>query len=220
MQASIEGRFRGFFAPLLAAAAALAVLVPAHAAEMAPDVLVKNVTQEVIAIVSTDKAIQAGNRAKTIALVEEKVLPHFDFERMTQIAMSANWRKATPEQKKRLTEEFKTLLVRTYASSIQHFSNQRFQYRPLRLKPTDTDVTVSVRVLQSGTEPVTIDYQMEKTPAGWKVWDVVVGGFDYAINYRTQFASTVTRSGIDGLIKELTEKNDALEKTASAKGTK
>ena len=182
-----------------------------------PDVLVKTVTLEVVDIISKDKEIKAGSRSKLIQLIEEKVLPHFNFASMAALAMGQNWNKASPEQKKSLTEEFKTLLVRTYASALSAYSEQKFEFRPLRAKPTDTDVTVQVRVLQPGTQPVPIDYSMEKTAAGWKVYDVMVGGVSLVVNYRTEFANAVRNGGIDGLIKELQGKNKTLDSSATKK---
>jgi phospholipid transport system substrate-binding protein len=204
---------------LLALAAACALAAPARAQDPAtpPDVLVKSVTLEVIELIAKDKEIRSGNRAKLVGLINDKVLPHFNFASMTALAMGQNWNKATPEQKKRLTEEFKTLLVRTYASALAAYSDQRFDFRPLRARPTDTDVTVNVRVLQQGTQPVPIDYSMEKTASGWKVYDVMVGGVSLVANYRTEFANVVRESGIDGLIKSLQTKNRSLEGTAEKK---
>ena len=199
---------------LIAIVLSWALLAPAAAQEAAPDVLVKNVTQEVVELISKDKEIKAGNRAKLVEVIEAKVLPHFNFTAMTALAMGQNWAKATPEQKKRLSEEFKTLLVRTYASALAAYSEQKFDFRPLRAKPTDTDVTVNVRVIQPGAQPVTIDYSMEKTGSGWKVYDVMVGGVSLVANYRTEFANTVRTSGIDALIKDLQTKNRSLEKGA------
>ncbi len=190
-----------------------ALLSPALAQE-APDVLVKNVTTEVVGLITKDKEIQSGNRAKLVSVIEEKVLPHFNFTAMTALAMGQNWNKANPEQKKLLTEQFKTLLVRTYASALAAYSEQKFDFRPLRAKPSDTDVTVNVRVLQPGSQPVTIDYSMEKTAHGWKVYDVMVGGVSLVANYRTEFSNTVRNSGIDGLIKDLQTKNKSLDKGA------
>jgi len=178
--------------------------------DVGPDVLVKNVTLEVVDLIAKDKEIQSGNRAKLIALIDEKVLPHFNFTSMTALAMGQNWNKATPEQRKVLTQEFRTLLVRTYASALAAYSDQKLDFRPLRAKPTDTDVTVNVRVLQQGAQPVPIDYNMEKTSAGWKVYDVMVGGVSLVANYRTEFANVVRESGIDGLIKNLQSKNRTL----------
>lgn len=188
------------------------LLAPALAQDLAPDALVKNVTQEVVGLITKDKEIKAGSRAKLIEVIEAKVLPHFNFNAMTALAMGQNWGKSTPEQKKRLIEEFRTLLVRTYASALAAYSEQKFDFRPLRAKPTDTDVTVNVRVIQSGAQPVTIDYSMEKTGSGWKVYDVMVGGVSLVANYRTEFANTVRNSGIDGLIKDLGTKNRSLDK--------
>ena len=187
-------------------------LAPCLAQDLPPDALVKNVTLEVIELITKDKEIKAGSRAKVVAVIEQKVLPHFNVGAMTALAMGQNWSKANPEQKKRLTEEFKTLLVRTYASALAAYSEQKFDFRPLRAKPTDTDVTVNVRVLQPGTQPVTLDYSMEKTANGWKVYDVMVGGVSLVANYRTEFANMVRASGIDGLIKDLQTKNKSMEK--------
>jgi phospholipid transport system substrate-binding protein len=184
-----------------------AATLPAAGQEMSADALVKTVTLEVIEIISKDKEIKAGSRAKLIQVIEAKVLPHFNFGAMTALAMGQNWAKASPEQKKQLTAEFKTLLVRTYASALAAYSEQKFDFRPLRAKPTDTDVTVNVRVLQPGAQAVPIDYSMEKTASGWKVYDVMVGGVSLVANYRTEFSNTVRASGIDGLIRELEKKN-------------
>jgi phospholipid transport system substrate-binding protein len=187
-------------------------VIPAFAQDVAPDALVKSVTLEVVELIAKDKEIKAGNRTKLVSVIEAKVLPHFNFSSMTALAMGQNWGKASPEQKKQLTEQFKTLLVRTYASALAAYSEQKFDFRPLRAKPTDTDVTVNVRVLQPGGQPVTLDYSMEKTANGWKCYDVMVGGVSLVANYRTEFSNTVRTSGIDGLIKELQKKNASLEK--------
>jgi phospholipid transport system substrate-binding protein len=185
-------------------------LAPAQAQELAPDVLVKNVTTEVLELITKDKEIRSGNRTKLIQVIEAKILPHFNFSSMTALAMGQNWNKTTPEQKKRLVEEFRTLLVRTYASALAAYSEQRFDFRPLRARPTDTDVIVNVRVIQPGAQPVPIDYSMEKTAAGWKVYDVMVGGVSLVANYRTEFNSSVREVGIEGLIKNLQAKNRSL----------
>ena len=203
-----------------ATAAATATFVLSGAAfaqaEMAPDVLVKTVTLEVVDLIQKDKDIQKGDRKKVIALIEAKVLPHFNFQAMTASAVGRNWDKASAEQKARLMDEFKTLLVRTYSSALAAYSNQKFEFRPLRAKPTDTDVTVFVRILQSGDQPVTIDYDMEKRPGGWKVWDVRVGGISLVANYRTEFDNLIRESGVEGLIKALTAKNNAQAQPAVA----
>ena len=192
-----------FLAGLLAAFAV-------HGQE-APDLLVKTVTLEVVELIAKDNDIKSGNRAKLISLVDAKVIPHFNFEAMTQLAMGQSWRKADAAQKSRLVQEFKTLLVRTYASALSAYSDQKFDFRPLRARPTDTDVTVQVRVLQQGAQAVPIDYSMEKTAAGWKVYDVMVGGVSLVANYRTEFNNIVRESGVEGLIKNLDSKNRSLD---------
>jgi phospholipid transport system substrate-binding protein len=197
---------RFLLAPLLA----FALAGPA-AAQDAPDVLVKSVTQEVLGIVKADKDIQSGNTKKTIALVEEKVLPHFNFARMTALAMGPNWRKASPEQQKQLVDQFRTLLVRTYSTALTQYRNQTIDFKPLRMQPADTEVTVRSEVKQSGAEAVGIDYAMEKTAGGWKVYDVSVAGVSLVTTYRDSFASEVRNTGVDGLIKTLADKNRQLE---------
>jgi len=194
----------------LALVAGILVASLAHAQFEAPDVLVKNVTTEVVELIARDKQIRAGDRARLVELIEAKVLPHFNFQSMTVLAMGQSWNKADAAQRKVLIEEFKTLLVRTYASALAAYSEQRLDYRPLRARPTDTDVTVQVRVIQPGAQPVPIDYSMERTGSGWKVYDVMVGGVSLVANYRTEFNGTVRSSGVDGLIKTLQAKNRSL----------
>ena len=203
-------------APLPAGAQAQAQGAQGQPDMMAPDILVKTVTLEVVDIIQKDKDIQKGDRKKVIALIETKVLPHFNFQAMTASAVGRNWDKANAEQKLRLNEEFRTLLVRTYSSALSAYSNQKFDFRPLRAKPADTDVTINVRVLQPGAQPVTIDYDMEKRPNGWKVWDVRVGGISLVANYRTEFDNVVREKGVDGLIKALAAKNRSNEAATAA----
>jgi len=199
-----------------AAVAAVCFSGMAQAQEITPpDVLVKNVTLEVVDIIRKDKDLQ-NDRKKVVALIETKVVPHFNFPSMTASAVGAAWAKATPEQKTRLTDEFRTLMVRTYASSIAAYKDQRFDFRPLRAKPTDTDVTVQVRVLQQGAEPVKLDYDMEKTARGWKVWDVRIADISLTANYRTEFANIMRNSGIDGLVTALHNKNAGLARVEPA----
>jgi phospholipid transport system substrate-binding protein len=199
---------------LFALIAALLVAGTALAQE-APDQLVRMVTLEVVGLITKDKEIQAGNTRKVIELVDAKVLPHFNFASMTALAVGQNWGKATPEQKKRLSEEFRTLLVRTYASALAAYSDQKFDFRPLRAKPTDTDVTVQVRIVQQGAQAVSLDYGMEKTASGWKVYDVMVGGISLVANYRSEFNNQIRDSGIDGLINNLQAKNRGLERASA-----
>lgn len=181
------------------------------AQDQAPDKLVKAITEEVLTLVKQDKDIQAGRSKKVVDLVENKVLPHFNFTHMTQIAVAVNWRRASPDQQKSLVHEFKTLLVRTYSNSISLYRDQEIEFKPLRARPEDTEVTVRSEIKQRGRQPVTLDYEMEKTPAGWKVYDVKVGGVSLITTYREDFASQVREAGIDGLIKTLASKNRQME---------
>jgi phospholipid transport system substrate-binding protein len=181
------------------------------AREVAPDVLVKAVTVEVLAIIREDKDIQAGNPAKVADLVETRILPHFDFTRMTQSAVARNWRMATPEQQEALTSEFKTLLVRTYSAALSDYRNQGIEFRPLRAAPDATEVTVRSTVKQPGGERMTLDYDMEKTPTGWKVYDIKIAGISLVTTYRDTFSTMVRDSGIEGLIKSLWDKNHQSE---------
>ena len=189
----------------------LSLLLPnlagAQTPDTPPDVLVKNVTNEVLAIVRKDKDIQSGNHQKAIDLVETKVLPHFDFTRMTQLSLGRDWRKATPEQQKTLADQFRTLLVRTYSSALNGYKNQVIEFKPFKMKPGDTDVKVQTQISQSGSLPIPLDYYLEKLPQGWKVYDIEVDGISLVINYRESFASEVRRGGIEGLIKTLQAKN-------------
>ena len=177
------------------------------AQDVAPDVLLKTVTSEVLAIIKQDGAIQAGNSAKVAELVETRILPHFDFARMTQIAVARNWRAASPEQQEALTSEFKTLLVRTYSTALSGYRDQVIEYKPLRAAPDATEVTVRSDVQQTGKERMTIDYDMEKMPTGWKVYDIKIAGVSLVTTYRDSFASRVREGGIEGLIKSLSDKN-------------
>ena len=182
-------------------------MAPVCAADVPPDVLAKTTTLDVISIVKQDKDIQAGNTKKVLDLVEAKVLPHFNFNHMTMLAVGKNWRSATPAQQQVLSKEFQTLLVRTYSNSLTNYKNQVIEFKPLRMQPTDTDVTVRTEVIQSGTRPIPIDYSMEKMPNGWKVYDVTVDGVSLVTNYRGSFNTQVRQGGIEGLIKSLVDKN-------------
>ena len=183
----------------------------AWAAEEAPDAMVKRVTEDVLTIVRQDKDIQSGNTQKAIDLVEAKVSPNFNFTHMTAFAMGRDWNTATPEQKKRLTEEFKTLLVRTYSNALTGYRNQTIRYLPSRMQAVDTDGVVKTEVVQPGNKPVQIDYSLEKLGNRWFVYDVVVAGVSLVINYRTTFNQEVQANGIDGLIKMLVNKNKQME---------
>ncbi len=200
------------FAPMLrrlllvVAWLAAIVALPACAQE-APDALVKRVSQEAISIIKTDPKVQAGDQARIRDLIEAKLAPHFDIDRMTALAAGRAYRTATPEQKKRLGEEFKTLLIRTYSTALNQYRDQTLDYKPLRADPNATDVTVRTEVIRPGQTPVEIDYSMTKTPSGWKAYDVIVAGVSLVTNYRDEFTQQVQAGGIDGLIRSLAAKN-------------
>ena len=195
----------------------VAAVAPALAPtqNVSPDVLLNTVTSEVVAIIKQDGNI-LGNPAKVAELVESRILPHFDFARMTQLAMGRNWRLATPEQQKTLIVEFKTLLVRTYSSALSSYRDEAIEYSPLRAAPDATEITVRSSVKQPGRERMSLDYDMEKTPAGWKVYDIKIAGASLITTYRETFAGRVRDGGIEGLIKALSEKNLQALKTASS----
>ena len=176
-------------------------------AQEAPDVLVKRVAEDVLTTIRSDKDLQAGNQAKVKQLIETKLAPHFDFARMTALAVGRNWRNANPEQQPQLTDQFRTLLVRTYSGALTGYRDNTMDYKPLRMNAGDTEVIVRTEVRRPGQAPVQIDYNMTKTPEGWKAYDVVVAGVSLVTNYRDEFSDIVRTSGIDGLIKALDTKN-------------
>lgn len=192
---------------VLAIAMMAAVFSARAAADLAPDALAKSVSDEVIAIIKADKDLQAGNTQKIMQLVEAKVLPHFNFTRMTQLAMGRNWRQASPDQQKTLVNEFSALLVRTYTTAFTQYKDQTITFRPLKLAPTDNDVVVKSQINQPGGQPVAVDYSMEKSDKGWKVYDVKIEGISLVENYRNTFNAEVQKGGVDGLIKTLGQKN-------------
>jgi phospholipid transport system substrate-binding protein len=200
------------FRPYAAARVALALIallglaVTARAQE-APDALVKRVSEEVLQIVKTDPKIQAGDPARIRDLIETKLAPHFDFERMTALAVGRGWRQATPEQRKQLVEQFKTLLVRTYSNAFVQYRNETISYKPFRADPGATDVTVRTEVVRPGQAPVQIDYTLGKNGNEWKAYDVIVGGVSLVTNYRDEFNAQIQSGGVDGLVKALQAKN-------------
>ena len=181
------------------------------AQEDSPDALIKKVTDDVLTIVRQDKDIQSGNTKKAIELVEAKVLPHFNFLHMTALAMGKDWNKASPEQKKQLSEEFKTLLVRTYSNALTGYKDQTVRYKPTKMQSGEADVVVKTEIVQSGNKPIQLDYSMEKLAEGWKVYDVIVAGVSLVTNYRDTFSQEVRANGVDGLIKMVADKNKQLE---------
>jgi phospholipid transport system substrate-binding protein len=202
---------------LIALVFTFAGVSPALAADIAPDAFARSVTDEVLAIIRADKDLQSGNREKLMKLAEAKLLPHFNFPRMTQLAVGRSWRQATPEQQKILIEEFRNLLVRTYTTAFTQYRNETVDYRPARMSPGDTDVVVKSLINRPGGQPIAVDYNMEKSGASWKVYDVKIENVSLVENYRNTFNSEIQRSGVDGLIKVLTDKNRMLASQASAK---
>ena len=183
----------------------------------APDVLVRNTTEEVLTIVRNDKDIKAGKVDRIVDLIEEKVAPHFDFPRMTRLAVGRAWRDATPAQRDALIKEFRTLLVRSYSAAFTAYTGVTVEYRPFRFNPGDTEASVQTLIkLPDGKESIAVDYDMTLTPNSWKVYDVRVAGASLIINYRNLFALDIDRGGIDGLIKSLVNKNSANAKSAPA----
>ena len=184
--------------------------VAAQAADPAktPDVLIKEVSTDVLDAVKADKSIQTGDVQKVGMLVDTKVMPHVNFQRMTASAVGRYWRQATPEQQGKLQAEFKTLLIRTYAGALAQVKDQTVQLKPMRSSPTDTEVVVRTEVRGKG-DPIQLDYRLEKTDAGWKIYDVNVLGVWLVENYRNSFAQEISANGIDGLIAKLVERNKA-----------
>jgi len=187
------------------------------AQEVAPDTLIKNVTNEVLEIVRKDKDIQSGNTRKAVELVEAKVLPYFNFTRMTQLALARDWRKASVTQQKALTEEFRELLVRTYSKALTEYKSQTIDFKPFSLKPGETDARIRTEIRQAGGKPIQLDYYLEKAGANWKVYDIEVSGVSLVTNYRETFASAISKDGIDGLIKVLQDKNKSGEASSVKK---
>lgn len=179
----------------------------AQAGVVAPDVLISETVQDVITIIKQDKDIQAGNQKKILALVDAKVLPHFDFTRMTQLAVGKHWRSATPEQKQALVAEFRGMLVRTYTKAFTVYKDQTVEVKPFKMAPDATETTVKTAINKPGVPPVLVDYQMHKSADGWKAFDVSIEGVSMVFSYRGTFDSQIQKSGVDGLIKTLADKN-------------
>ncbi|GGI53912.1 MlaC/ttg2D family ABC transporter substrate-binding protein [Oxalicibacterium solurbis] len=179
-------------------------------AQEAPDVLVKRISEDVMATAKSDKQIQSGNAQRIQQVVNEKILPHVDFQRMTALATGRYWRSATPEQQAKLTSEFRDLLMYTYSGAISQIRDQKLEYKPLRADPADTEVIVNTQVVQKSAEPIQLSYRLEKTPTGWKIYDVNILGAWLIQSYKGSFASEIGKNGIDGLIKTLSERNQKL----------
>ena len=188
----------------------------ARAQALAPDALVKKTTDEIIAQIRKDKELVSNSR-KLLDLVDAKVLPHFNFTRMTMLAVGRPWRDASAAQREELVKQFRTLLVRTYSTALEQYSNQTIDVKPALLKPEDNETTVRTQINQPGGPPIPMDYRMEKTPQGWKVFDVTVEGVSIVTTYRSSFATEVSKGGIDGLIKTIADQNARMEQRSAAK---
>jgi phospholipid transport system substrate-binding protein len=188
----------------------VALATPAIAAEEAPDELVRRVADDVLKIIQQDRELRAGSQSKMAELIEEKIVPNFDFQRMTRLAVGRSWRQATPEQQQRLVAEFRTLLVRSYSTAYSAYRDIDVEVKPVRLRPSDEDVQVRTLIkVPSGGPTVTVDYSMFKTSSSWKVYDVTVDGISLVTTYRSTFAEQVSKGGIDALIKALADMNAA-----------
>lgn len=192
---------------LAAALGVLAAPVAAMADDPTPDALLRRISDEVIETLRKDKSLQAGDPSRVTALVEEKILPHFDSLRATQMAAGRAWRQATEEQRRRLAHEFRTLLVRTYSGALAGYRDQHIEFMPLRARADEDDVTVRSRIRQAGAEPVGVEYDVARSASGWKVYDVRIAGISLVATYRSAFAEEVRNHGIEGLIATLAAKN-------------
>ncbi len=197
---------RRIFTALSAFALLTALSGFAQAADEAPDAMIRRLSTDVLDSIKADRDVQSGDVRKVVSFVDSKIMPNVNFTRMTAAAVGRNWRQATPEQQKRLQDEFKTLLVRTYAGALSQVSDQSVNVKPLRAAPGDTEVLVRTEVTGRG-DPVQLDYRMEKTPAGWKIYDLNILGIWLVETYRTQFAQEISARGIDGLITTLALRN-------------
>lgn len=191
---------------LLAAVVAVAATI-AWAEPVAPDTLVKNTATEVLDILKKDKDIQNGDMRKVGALAEEKILPHFDFDRMSRMVLGKHWSRASKEQQQQFIKEFRSLLIRTYSSALAKYRNQTIEYKPLRMQPGDTDAQVRTQIVQPGGPALPIDYSLVKANDTWRVYDVKIEGVSLVTTYRGQFSTEVRQSGMDGLIQRLVDKN-------------
>ena len=188
---------------MLAVVMALSAPVFAHADELGPDELVRQLSEDVIDILRNDEALRSGDTSAAVRLIEEAVLPHFNLRRMTMLAVGRDWREATPEQQERLVDAFYGMLVRTYSNALTQYRDQTIEFRPLRTRPDETTVRVQTFFRQPGAQSVSVDYVLERTDEGWKIFDVVVAGVSLVTNYRGTFTQEIRAGGIDGLIRSL-----------------
>jgi len=200
-------KFSSVFLAMMLSASLLSINV-AHA-EVTADELVKQTADDVLATIKNDKEIQAGNQQKIFALAEEKILPNFDFDRVCRMVLGKNWKTATPEQQAAFQKEFRSLLLRTYATALGKYRNQVIEYKPLRAEPDAKNVSVKTQILQPGGQPIAVDYSLVKVDGGWRVYDIVIESVSLVTNYRSQFSNEIRTNGLDSLNKKLAEKNKA-----------
>ena len=181
-----------------------------------PDELVKRTADDVLAVVKTDKDIQAGDQQKIFALAEEKIVQNFNFDNVSRMVLGKNWTKATLEQKTAFQVEFRTLLIRTYATALSKYRNQTIEYKPMRMAEGATTASVKTQIVQPGGQPIEVNYTLEKQPEAWKVYDIVIEGVSLVTNYRGQFAQEIRQNGLDSLIKKLADKNKAAQAKAAS----
>lgn len=200
--------FLGFLTSLVLSAG-LVFSSSAAVAEISADELVKRTAEDVMSTIKSDKDIQAGNQQKIFALAEEKILPNFDFDRVCRMVLGKNWKSASPEQQAAFQKEFRSLLLRTYATALSKYKNQVIEYKPMRAEPGAKNVSVKTQILQPGGQPIAVDYSLVKGDSGWKVYDIVIESVSLVTNYRSQFSNEIRTNGLDSLNKKLAEKNKA-----------
>jgi len=198
--------FLGFLTSLVLSAG-LVFGSGAAVAEMSADDLVKQTAEDVMSTIKNDKDIQAGNQQKIFALAEEKILPNFDFDRVCRMVLGKNWKSASPEQQAAFQKEFRSLLLRTYATALSKYKNQVIEYKPMRAETGAKNVSVKTQILQPGGQPIAVDYSLVKGDSGWKVYDIVIESVSLVTNYRSQFSNEIRTNGLDSLNKKLAEKN-------------
>jgi phospholipid transport system substrate-binding protein len=200
--------FLGFLASFILSAG-LVFGSGAAVADISADELVKQTAEDVMSTIKSDKDIQAGNQQKIFALAEEKILPNFDFDRVCRMVLGKNWKSASPEQQAAFQKEFRSLLLRTYATALSKYKNQVIEYKPMRAEPGAKNVSVKTQILQPGGQPIAVDYSLVKGDSGWKVYDIVIESVSLVTNYRSQFSNEIRTNGLDSLNKKLAEKNKA-----------
>lgn len=201
-------KFLGVIAKVVLSTALVFSVNFAHA-EISADELVRQTAEDVLSTIKSDKDIQAGNQQKIFALAEEKILPNFDFDRVCRMVLGKNWKAATPEQQAAFQKEFRSLLLRTYATALGKYKNQVIEYKPMRAEPDAKNVSVKTQILQPGGQPIAVDYSLVRVDGGWKVYDIVIESVSLVTNYRSQFSNEIRTNGLDSLNKKLAEKNKA-----------